>query len=247
MYIHVSEEQRFSPTGFVADWCPVCRACAVFAYGRREYQSRVWGIAIMKWHTTRECAKCGDCGCELSAATSDYPMISADRSGLADLVERTNPDLRDVVGGSRAAVLGCVLRNVARMTPQPRWEEKVAAVGGWILALTGTAFVAVIATAVYLDAHAGALHLSKREMNQILDFLTIGGVALGVGTGVMGYRWRSGRVRRRLIMTAREVIRSLDATPIEIEGSLQMARSAGNPIAARLRIEELAAERSAAA
>ncbi|WP_028103169.1 hypothetical protein [Pseudoduganella violaceinigra] len=83
----------YSPAGYVADFCPVCRAARAFSVQRIGMAWHVYYITLSKGELAGYQRTCCDCGMALPMEAGHYSRLSVEQLPLAQLEQATNPHL----------------------------------------------------------------------------------------------------------------------------------------------------------
>jgi hypothetical protein len=83
----------YTHAGYVADYCPVCRASRAFAVQRIGMAWHVYYITVSKGELAGYQRTCCDCGMALPMEVGHYSRLSAEQLPLAQLEQSTNPHL----------------------------------------------------------------------------------------------------------------------------------------------------------
>jgi hypothetical protein len=83
----------YTHAGYVADYCPVCRAARAFAVQRIGMAWHLWYITVSKGELAGYQRTCCDCGTVLPVEVGHYTRLSAEQLPLLQLEQTTNPHL----------------------------------------------------------------------------------------------------------------------------------------------------------
>jgi len=83
----------YTHAGYVADYCPVCRAARAFAVQRIGMAWHLYYITVSKGELAGYQRTCCDCGMVLPMEVSHYSQLSAEQLPLVQLEQTTNPHL----------------------------------------------------------------------------------------------------------------------------------------------------------
>lgn len=83
----------YTHAGYVADYCPVCRAARAFAVQRIGMAWHLYYITISKGELAGYQRTCCDCGMVLPMEVGHYSQLSAEQLPLVQLEQTTNPHL----------------------------------------------------------------------------------------------------------------------------------------------------------
>jgi hypothetical protein len=79
--------------GYVADYCPVCRAVRAFSVQRIGMAWHLWYITVSKGELAGYQRTCCDCGMALPMEIGHYSRLSGELLPLVQLEQATNPHL----------------------------------------------------------------------------------------------------------------------------------------------------------
>lgn len=79
--------------GYVADYCPVCRAARAFSVQRIGMAWHLWYVTVSKGELAGYQRTCCDCGMVLPLEVGHYRQLSAEQLPLLQLEQTTNPHL----------------------------------------------------------------------------------------------------------------------------------------------------------
>ena len=83
----------YTHAGYVADYCPVCRAARAFSVQRIGMAWHVYYITVSKGELAGYQRTCCDCGMVLPVEVGHYTQLSAEQLPLVQLEQTTNPHL----------------------------------------------------------------------------------------------------------------------------------------------------------
>lgn len=83
----------YSHAGYVADYCPVCRAARAFSVQRIGMAWHLYYITVSQGELAGYQRTCCDCGLVLPVEVGHYRTLSAERLPLVQLEQATNPHL----------------------------------------------------------------------------------------------------------------------------------------------------------
>ena len=83
----------YTHAGYVADYCPVCRAARAFAVQRIGHAWHLYYITVSKGELAGYQRTCCDCGMVLPMEITHYTHLSAQQLPLVQLEQATNPHL----------------------------------------------------------------------------------------------------------------------------------------------------------
>jgi hypothetical protein len=83
----------YTHAGYVADFCPVCRAARAFSVQRIGMAWHVYYITVSKGELAGYQRTCCDCGMVLPMEAGHYKQLSAEQLPLVQLEQATNPHL----------------------------------------------------------------------------------------------------------------------------------------------------------
>jgi hypothetical protein len=103
--------------GYVADYCPVCRAQRVFELQDVRSAGHVYYISLGRGTLLGQERRCSDCGTSFKANTASYAGVSKTQLSLEELRQRTFPNL-DAATREQAALDERIRRQ--RLSPTER-------------------------------------------------------------------------------------------------------------------------------
>lgn len=83
----------YTHAGYVADYCPVCRAARAFAVQRIGMAWHLYYITVSQGELAGYQRTCCDCGMVLPVEVGHYRQLSAEQLPLVQLEQATNPHL----------------------------------------------------------------------------------------------------------------------------------------------------------
>lgn len=106
--------------GWVAEFCPLCRALRAFKLIRVGTAGHVYYITLGEGKLVGHLIQCGDCGLKVAAEPSRYAALEKRRiDDLELLAQRTFPSWRSVYAG-RLALEEQLRKTPAGLTPEQR-------------------------------------------------------------------------------------------------------------------------------
>lgn len=243
MFIVWGRKIKRRTAGYVADYCPVCRAKRVFKLQEVRSAGHVYYISLSRGQLVGHERKCAECGTFFKANAAAYAGVSRVPSSLGELERQTYPGL-DTAIKDQVALDERIRRQ--RLTPSERHslirapfvflsskvERRFAATH--IDAGVGLALIAAVAL-LFLAAPVGKLFLPDSPEIFFLVFLLVGIALVGWQVIASGSRF----MRREIIPTLAKALKPLQPTREEIELVLTELRGVKHKIGRKLRAAEL--------
>lgn len=230
----------YSHAGYVADYCPVCRAARAFSVQRIGMAWHLYYITISKGELAGYQRTCCDCGMVLPLEVSHYSQLSAEQLPLLQLEQTTNPHLS--VRHADALAAAARLREAPQLLDEAERRRQLDAA----LRLQADAFDAYDKV-VHLDLEvwlsiAGAfvfcgvvLATLRQRAPENLDtgfiiafFLSLGGVAWQLSQ--MGERF----LQRHILPKLARALAPLQPSPAEIDEGFERLREQGRKLAGKI-------------
>jgi hypothetical protein len=230
----------YTHAGYVADYCPVCRAARAFSVQRIGMAWHVYYVTVSKGELAGYQRTCCDCGMVLPMEVGHYSHLSPEQLPLVQLEQATNPHLS--IRHADALAAAARLREAPLMLDESERRRQIDAA----LRLQADALEVYDAT-VRLDREvwwsiAGAfafcavvLAALKQQAPENLDngfiiafFLGLG--AVGWQLSQMGERF----LQREILPKLARSLAPLQPRPAEIDEAFDRLREQGRKLAQRI-------------
>jgi hypothetical protein len=243
MFIVWGRKIKRRTAGYVADYCPVCRAKRVFELQEVRSASHVYYVSLSRGQLVGHERRCAECGTSFKANPAGYASVSKVRAAIEELQRQTHPGL-DAASKDQVALDERIRRQ--RLTPaerhnlirapfiflSPQVERRFAATH--IDAGVAVALLAAIAL-LLLAAPVGKLFLPDSPEILFLVFL-----ALGIGLVVWQVIASGSRfMKREIVPVLAKSLQPLQPTREEIELVLGELRKVKHKIGRKLRAAQL--------
>lgn len=243
MFIVWGRKIKRRTAGFVADYCPVCRAKRIFALQEVRSAGHVYYISLSRGQLVGHERSCAECGTAFKAHPATYASVARAPALLDELERLTHPNL-DAAIKDQVELDERIRRQ--RLTPaerqnlikapfvylSPRVERRFAATH--VDAGVGFALAAAVAL-LFLAAPAGKLLMP--DSPEIL-FL----VSLVAGIGLIVWQVIASGSRfmtREIVPVLVRALQPLQPTREEIELVLRELKKIKHKIGRKLRVAEL--------
>lgn len=243
MFIVWGRKIKRRTAGYVADYCPVCRAKRVFELQEVRSAGHVYYISLSRGQLTGHERKCDECGTSFKANPAAYASVAGARSPLDELQRLTYPNL-DAAIKDQVALDERVRRQ--RLTPaerqslirapfvflSPKVERRFAATH--VDAGVGLAVAGAVAL-LLLAAPLGKMFRADSPEILLLVFLAAGTGLVVWQVIASGSRF----MRREIVPVLAAALKPLHPTLEEIELVLAELRKVKHKIGRKLRAAEL--------
>lgn len=245
MFIVWGRKIRRRTAGYVADYCPLCRAKRAFELQDVRSAAHVYYVSLGSGKLVGHERKCEECGTSFQANPTSYASVSRTRASPDELERLTFPNL-DAAIKEQVALDERIRRQ--RLTPaerqslikapfvylSPKVERRFAATQ--LDARAGIALAAGVAL-VFLGG-LGARQWALVAPELVLLVCVAGGIALVVWQVLAsGSRF----MRREIVPVLARSLKPLEPTQEEIELVLKEFRRVKHKIGRKLRVADLMA------
>jgi hypothetical protein len=243
MFIVWGRKIKRRAAGYVADYCPICRAKRIFELQEVRSASHVYYISLSRGQLVGHERRCAECGTSFKATTAAYAGVSKVRASLDELERHTYPGL-DAAIKDQVSLDERIRRQ--RLTPgerqslirapfiflSPKVERRFAATH--VDAGVGLALAAAVALLVLAEP------VGKLLLPDAPEILVL--VVLATGIGLVAWQVvASGSrfMKREVVPVLATALKPLQPTQEEIELVLGELRKVKQKIGRKLRAADL--------
>lgn len=230
----------YTHAGYVADYCPVCRAARAFSVQRIGMAWHLYYITISKGELAGYQRTCCDCGMVLPLEVSHYSQLSAEQLPLLQLEQTTNPHLS--IRHADALAAAARLREAPLLLDQAERRRQVDAAlrlqadafdtYNTTVHLDGEVWLSIVGAFVFCGVVLAALRQQAPENMDtgfiIAFFLSLGAVAWQLSQ--MGERF----LQREILPKLARSLAPLQPSQAELDEGFERLREQGRKLARQI-------------